>query len=174
MPLLNAEIKDAKAIVLADPANGLCQIGEKKTDALRLILAVVEPKENEGETIEWMGWLSDNAFENTDKRLREVFGFDGDYEALAANPNLFAQSLCRITTEFETYNGKERLKVKWLNNAESANTATPLPPAEAKGLASRLKARSMALAKAAGTSTTTTTAKRPNTPQPGDSDEIPY
>jgi hypothetical protein len=60
------------------------------------------------------GWLylSDAAFENTVRTLRDAFKFDGNFETLAEQLNV---KPCSITNEAEEYEGKDRIKVKWIN-----------------------------------------------------------
>lgn len=61
-----------------------------------------------------LGWLylSEKAIEDSVRRLREVFGFDNNFETLIAQVE---GKECSIVTEFETYEGKERLRVKFIN-----------------------------------------------------------
>lgn len=61
------------------------------------------------------GWLylSDAAFERTVKVLREVFGFDGNFETLPAQ---IEGKRCSIETEEEEDDKKVlRMRVKWIN-----------------------------------------------------------
>ena len=62
-----------------------------------------------------MGWLylSEAAFASSVRTLRQAFGFDGNFETLPAQT---VGKVCSITTEFEEYDGKDRLKVKWINS----------------------------------------------------------
>lgn len=160
------------AIVIEDPGNGLFEAGDKQTPGIRLWLAITDDGPDKGKVIDWTGWLTDGAFENTNKALTEAFGFDGDYGAFSANGNLFQHKECSITTEFEEYKGKSRLKVRWLNPVGGGAPA-PLDPAAARGLAAKLTARAAALRKAAGQpAPAAKPASRPNTP--GGDDEIPY
>ena len=61
------------------------------------------------------GWvyLSDAALKGALKTLRDAFGFDGNFETLIEQ---ITGKPCSITTEFETFDNKERLKVKWINS----------------------------------------------------------
>ncbi len=58
----------------------------------------------------------------TIKALREAFAWDG------VDPDWFADHInsqeCRITTEWESYDGKNRLRVKWLNPAAGLKPPT--------------------------------------------------
>lgn len=178
MPALNTELKDQIAVVIDDPDNGLVEIGKENKPAIRLILAIVGGP-CEGHTIEWIGWLTDAAFESTLKRLQDAFQFSGNFGEVAEMPALFAGQQCRITTEFETYENKTRLKVKWLNSLAGGGGAAPvMEPAKAKSLASKLTARAAALMKAAGTKPPAAPSRPAGTGQSGAAgfgpeDEIP-
>jgi len=169
MSKLNKEGKFT-AVVIEDPGNGLFEAGDKKTPGIRLWLAVTDEGPEKGLVIDWSGWLTDGAFDNTLKALAEAFEFEGDFGALATNGNLFFGKPCSITTEFEEYKGKSHCKVRWLNPVGGGAPA-PMDQTAAKGLAAKLTARAAALRKAAG-QPTPKPAQRPNTPE--GEDEIPY
>lgn len=162
------------AVVIKSESNGLFEAGEKKTPGVRLALAVVGGPE-EGNYIDWNGWLSDSAFDNTVKTLNETFGFSGNFGEIAEMPDIFAGQQCSITTENEEYQGKVRLKVKWLNPV-GGGPAPTLKPDEAKGLAARLSSRATALLKSAGAKPATTPKPAATVPAgaAGSDDEIPY
>lgn len=86
--------------------------GENQTPFVRIPL-VVEDGENAGETITFKGWLSAKAFPHTTERINKVFGFDV-LAHIRVGKGLEGLR-CNIQTDFETYNGKEFLKIKWLN-----------------------------------------------------------
>jgi hypothetical protein len=93
-----------------------CEIDEPpgKDATVRLTLDTTE-----GEITTWLSLRTvrkegsdKSAFDISLKTLREAFGFDDDF------PNLAAQvqgKACSIVTEMETYEGKERCRVKWVN-----------------------------------------------------------
>lgn len=64
------------------------------------------------------GWLylSEKALPNTVRTLRDAFEFGGDFEKIEA----INGKPCSITVEAEEYEGKERLKVKWINSPRSS------------------------------------------------------
>lgn len=135
-------LKEGKyqCVVLA-PFNGwFGESGEKNTPFIRLNLRVIEDGEAEGDELEWQGWLSEKALARTCKNLAEVFGWDGDLEALAGQLKTgpFVGKPCSVVTEFEEYNGKKRIKIKWLNSAGGGGKT--LPATEAMALAKRLNA----------------------------------
>lgn len=65
-----------------------------------------------------LGWLylSTAAFERSVQVLRECFGFNNTFETL---PVQVMGKKCAITTEYEKYEGEDRLKVKWINPLRS-------------------------------------------------------
>ena len=65
-----------------------------------------------GQSITGWLYLSEAALAGSVKTLRNAFAFDGNFETL---PGQLVGKPCSVTTEFEEYNGQERLKVKWIN-----------------------------------------------------------
>lgn len=131
-------------VVLA-PVNGwFGESGQNSTPFLRIPLQVTDPGECQGETIDFVGWLSERAFEKTIARVSEVFDWDGDLELLAnlLDTGPFVGKACSIVTEEEEYNGKKSVKIKWLNRAGPP----PMEKSAAQSLAQRLNARSKAAA----------------------------
>ena len=65
------------------------------------------------------GWLylTEKALERSVDTLRKVFDFDGNFETVCDQIN---GKECSIVCENEEYQGKERLKVKWINSARSS------------------------------------------------------
>lgn len=50
----------------------------------------------------WNGWLTDNAFERTNRTLERCFGWRGnDYEEINQNPGLFAGKQVQLVINFE-------------------------------------------------------------------------
>lgn len=62
-------------------------------------------------------WLSDGALENSVNTLKEVFGFDGNFETI--NDQVKGKE-CSFTVEMEEYEGKEYPRVKWLNTPRAS------------------------------------------------------
>jgi hypothetical protein len=61
-------------------------------------------------------YLSEKALANSVKTLRDAFDFNGDFETLVEQ---VVTKPCSITVETEVYEGKERLRVKWINAPRS-------------------------------------------------------
>ncbi len=102
MPLIN-KASDFEVTVMS------AQFGESETGTPFVELSF---ENAEGERINGWVYLSEKAFERAVKTLRDAFGFDGNFETLPAQ---VTGKRCSITTEFDEYDGKERLKVKWIN-----------------------------------------------------------
>lgn len=88
-------------------------------------------------------YLSDAAIERTVKTLREVFAFDNSFESVVQQ---VTGKPCSIVVEAETYEGKERMKVKWVN-AVGGSTAKPLD--NAASLLAQLSAKAKRIPAAA-------------------------
>jgi hypothetical protein len=78
-------------------------------------------------------YLSDKAIDRTCEVLKDI-GFQGDFDRLDTLKGVAVS----ITCEIETYEGKERLKVKWVN-PPSKPTAPP-PAGLSKSLTARFRA----------------------------------
>lgn len=71
----------------------------------------------EGESITAWLYLSEKALPSSVKTLRDAFDFDGNFETVCEQ--IVGES-CSITVEAEEYEGKERLRVKWINSPRSS------------------------------------------------------
>lgn len=111
---------------------------EKGTPFLALIC-----KTEQGEELTAYLYLSDAAVERTVKTLREVFGFDNNFETVVAQ---VTGKECSIVVEAEEYEGKTRMKVKWVN-AVGGWSGKPLENAES--LLPQLSARAKRIPAAA-------------------------
>lgn len=125
---------------------------------------------DKGESI--LGWLylSPAAFDNSVKTLRDAFGFDNNFETLPAQ---VTNKRCAITTEEEEYEGKPRLKVKWINALRSV---VPLKDPSALSKFSALAARIPVEQRAKAANTTPKAAPAPKaatTAPAASSDEFP-
>lgn len=90
---------------------------EKGTPFLALLC-----KNEQGDELAAYLYLSDAAVERSVKTLREVFGFDNNFETVVKQ---VTGRTCSIVVEMETYEGKERAKIKWVNTV-GGSTAKPL------------------------------------------------
>lgn len=100
-------------------------------------------------------YLSEKALANSVNTLRDAFGFDGNFETVI---DQITDKPCSITNESEEYEGKDRVKVKWINGPRTSkpidNQSSFLKTLSAK--AARIPAKV-----AAGAAPTRTQAARP-------------
>jgi len=87
---------------------------------------VLDFKTADGQTIQTTLWLSPSAYERSLKVLDEVFGFDGDFNALAKG-RPFPGLKCIIVCEEEDYKGRPQIRVKWINPRGGKRAAVNLP-----------------------------------------------
>lgn len=135
--------------VIEPTAGWIGEQGDKQTPFIRVPVVVSEGSET-GKGAVWQGWLSNAAFEKTILRLKEVFDFNGDLAFLATGKATLAGKLCSITTEFEEYEGKRRLKIKWLNAPGGGGSAKPMDADRLNALLGALNKRAMTIAASAG------------------------
>jgi hypothetical protein len=122
------------------PSNGwFGEAGANNTPFIRIPLET-----SEGERITYQGWITDKSAEHTIQNLCKVFGWDGDLEALAGETDdgPFVGMECEIVTEEETYNGKSRVVIKWLNAPGSSGKT--MEREKALALARKLTGKSKA------------------------------
>lgn len=87
------------------------EFGESPKTGTPYLQLSLETEEGEYTTA-WL-YLSEKAFENTTKRLKDAFDFDGDYETAVKQVR---GKPCSITVEEEEDDhGKVRLRVAWVN-----------------------------------------------------------
>lgn len=103
MPLIKSPGRYTATVQSAE----LGQSAEKGTPFLALLCQT-----EQGEDLTAFLYLSDAAFERTTKTLREVFGFDNDFETVVEQ---VTGKECSIVVEAEEYEGKERMRIKWVN-----------------------------------------------------------
>lgn len=112
-----------------------------------LPVQVTTPGPYEGKVTYWEGWLTDKAIDNTTKRLAEVLRFNGDYTALEDGSITFEGIEVEIEMERDSYNGKDRYRVKWLNSPDRAGSVREYDKEKAKSLFARIAGRTKAVAK---------------------------
>lgn len=137
-------------VVEAPEAGWFGEKGDNNTPFIRIPIAVTEDGPDKGCIAVWYGWLSEKALDNTIARLKEVFNFNGDLIALHEGKVTLTGMECNITTEEETFEGKARIKVAWLN-PPGGGGAKPMDHNKVVSLLSKLNSRSKAIAKAQST-----------------------
>lgn len=148
MPLLN---KAGRFKCVVKPC-GESWIGEstgKGTLYIGLPLEVTEGEEA-GKHITASLYLSEAAFDNTIERMAEVFGWDGDLDALMNGQFSFEGMECSIETEMEDWTNAEgvtskRCKVAWVNRVGGGSFVKAASEDKIKNLMAK-NARSKALA----------------------------
>lgn len=165
------QVGSFECIVQEPEAGWIGEQGEKKTPFVRIPLMVNEG-ENKGEVTIYKAWLSDGAFDNTIRRLAEVFGFDGDLATLNSGAQTLAGLPCNITTEMENYQGKDRLKVAWLN-PPGGGGAKPLEAAKVQSILGKLNAKAKAIAKSVKAAAPVGAPVKVADPA-GESDDVPF
>lgn len=123
---------------------------EKKTPFLRIPLQVDDPSSDQnGRTITCEKFITEATIDRLTKDLVEVFGWDGDLFALDSGPDNvpdgFAGMQCSIVTESESYDGKDRIRVQWLNSVDYK--PQQLAADKVKSILSRFGSRTKAIAK---------------------------
>lgn len=161
------------------PSAGWFGETEKGSEFIRLPLRVKAQADGErdqvGRTITHSAWLTAKAFDKTIETLLKVFpNWSGDLSRLAANDGDFDGLNCEIVAEPEEYEGKTRIKVKWLNAVGGGGK--PMAREKVEGLVARLNRRALELANAlpkpAGQATPAV--KTPSTSPEFEDDDIPF
>ena len=106
-------------------------------------------KTDQGEELTAYLYLSDAAVERTVKTLREVFAFDNSFESVVQQ---VTGKPCSIVVEAEEYEGKTRMKIKWVNSV-GGSSAKPLD--NAASLLAQLSAKAKRIPAAAPAATRT-------------------
>lgn len=161
-------------IVNEPTAGWFGESGQKETPFIRVPVVVTDEGPEKGSGAVWQGWLSAGAFENTVKRLTEVFGFNGDLAGLATGRQTFAGKPCSITTEFEDYEGKRRCKIKWLNAPGGGESAKPMEQRKLDALLARLTPQAIKVAKMAGNGVAAGAAAAEKAIEPRGEDDVPF
>ena len=91
-----------------------------------------EPSTGAFERLNWVGWLSERAIENTMDTLVNVLGFNGNDETnadgtLKDENALNKETEVRLVVEIEQYNEKSYPKIKWVNKLSGSNFGSLAP-----------------------------------------------
>lgn len=97
-----------------------------------------QTQQETGEEITWIGALgNEKSLEITAKALRAC-GCD-DPEQLMTDASSIARNVVELDVQSESYGGKERLKVKWVNTPRRFEFKQPLDAGSRAGALSKLK-----------------------------------
>jgi hypothetical protein len=116
------------------------ELGQSEKGTPFLALAC---KNEAGDELTAYLYLSDAAVERSVKTLREVFAFDNNFETVVQQ---VTGRTCSIVVEMETFEGKERAKIKWVNTV-GGSTSKPLD--NAASLLAQLSAKAKRIPAAA-------------------------
>lgn len=144
---------------------------EKGTPYIRVPLVVEDPEsDQDGRRCIHEIYLTDNTIDRVSRDLKTTFGIEdiGTLESHGDDvPEGFAGMLCSIVTEIETYDGKERVRVRWLNPVDYK--PSQIDKAKVGSIISRFGSRFRAVAKGvAGPK------RVPESQANNDTDEIPF
>lgn len=127
-----------------------------------------------GDSITAWLYLSEKALPSSVRTLRDAFEFNGDFETVI---DQITGKPCSITCELDSYEGKERMRVKWINSPRTSkpidNQNEFLKALSAK--AARIpKEAPKAPVKAPAKPVAKLAAKPPAKPAPKDDDDGPF
>jgi hypothetical protein len=115
------------------------EVGDRKTPCVEVDLRIVEDGPLKNSAITFQGWLTDGAWKKTVEALRVLGWIGDDLEELPALADGGAlANECDIVIEHETYNGKTRAKIAWLN-APGRSRAAAMSGSALSSFAQRLK-----------------------------------
>lgn len=112
-----------------------------------------ETLEPEGERITWYGYFTDGTFERTIESLRHCGWRGNDLIEFAAGrplPEGFGAEV-EIVVDEEEFNGRTRLKVRWVNGSGGIAVKNTLDESQARAFSARMKSRVAALQAKNGT-----------------------
>ena len=116
--------------------------GEKKTPYINLTLEVDEGPESESE-ISFFGYLSDKAVDHTLKNIALAFpGWKGIHDI-----DSLINRQCEIVVEEDTYNGKSKMVVRYVNVIGGGSRSSGMDADKTKSLIARLQGKSKAIVK---------------------------
>jgi hypothetical protein len=169
----NSQYVDRPGVFLCTvekPTNGwFGEAGEKETPYLRIPVRVTQQGDGKndqiGKAMTYQGWLTEVAFDNTIKTLCKAFpSWNGDLLALSGGMYDFTGQDCEIVAASETYQGKTRIKVQWLNPAGGGG-GKPMEKTKIDSLIAKLGRKSLAIAKGVQAEAGTAPAARPAPPR---------
>lgn len=106
--------------------------GAKKTPGIEIEFDFVEKSTDTPERIRWIGWMSEGAKARTMDTLYDTLGCNGsedtDWNGMFTDPNFLKYDQeCTLEVEEEFYEGKSRMKVKWVNKLGGSNFGAVAP-----------------------------------------------
>lgn len=113
--------------------------GEKKTENVVVTLEIQDGPDK-GQKITWRGYLTEGTWERTVQSLRYMGWTGDDLANISALP-----TAVDIVIDHETYNGKTRAKVQWVNKQGGTGIKSNLDTTSKTALAAKWKSRVKAI-----------------------------
>jgi hypothetical protein len=112
------------------------------TEQVAVLFEVIEEGEHKGKRITWYGYFTDAALARTIESLRHA-GWQG---ADLGDLSTIGSAECSIVVDWESYEGSDHLRVKWVNAGGSGGLAlkTRMDEAAKRAFAARMKGRVIA------------------------------
>jgi hypothetical protein len=99
-----------------EPGNGWLDKPEGKAPFIRIPCIVDMPESPQhGHESVWYGYLTEKSRERTEETLKEVFGWDGNWENEAGFDSFIGRKV-RLQCDESEWNGKKQVKARWLNS----------------------------------------------------------
>lgn len=157
------------------PGNGYFgEDGPNATPFIRVPAFCIDDGDQDGKEAVWRGYLTEKAMDRTIEALAKAFPeWDGDLASLENGSFSFEGLECEFVIESETWEGKQRLKVKWLNSIHGGG-GKKMDESKIKSLVSKLNGRAKAIAKSARAGEARATAPTSATTEPDEGDDIPF
>lgn len=97
---------------------------DKGTVGVEIAFSFLEPASQQQEKMNWVGWLSPAAQENTMRTLVDVLGFTGDDEVVPGTSEFKKTAFdytrdVNLVVDMETYDNKTGPRIKWVNKPGS-------------------------------------------------------
>jgi hypothetical protein len=90
-----------------------------------------------GQRITWFGFFTDRTYERTIQSLRHC-GWEGDDLSELGS---VGSTDCRLDIGYEEYDGKQQLRVRWVNSLSGVVVQSPMTTDEAKLFAAEMRNR---------------------------------
>jgi hypothetical protein len=99
-----------------EPGNGWLDKNEKTGTGYIRIPCIVDMPENDQHGCEsvWYGYLTEKSRQRTEQTLKQVFGWDGDWED-ESKLDAFIGKKVRLQCDESEWQGVTKIKARWLN-----------------------------------------------------------
>lgn len=102
--------------IVKEPGNGWLDQPEGKAPFIRIpcIVDMPESPQHGNESV-WKGYLTEKSRERTEETLKQVFGWDGNWDN-EAGFDAFIGRKVRLQCDESEWQGKTQIKARWLNS----------------------------------------------------------